>query len=149
LNGDHSNDVGSFSRLRFPHDFVHDVLVYGGDRGTLEEDFVKSPIPGRNDPERQFRSQLHTVLRNLERAIEDLMKHFWEEPLRRHAHEVSSALLEGCKTFGYLELASVTRAITSLLSLTLDDVLTLEASLREKFAELLGLLKEMAAIVAA
>jgi hypothetical protein len=110
---------------------------------------VKSPTPGRNEPERQFRGQLPGVLRNLERAIKDLMEHFWEEPLRRHAHEVASALLEGCKTFGYLELASVTRAITSLLSLTMEDVLALEDSLREKFAELLGLLKEMAEMLAA
>jgi hypothetical protein len=110
---------------------------------------VKPPSPGRNEPDRQFRSQLPGVIRNLERAIKDVMEHFWEEPLRRHAHEVSSALLEGCKTFGYLELASVARAITSLLSLTMEDVLALEDSLREKFAELLGLLKEMAEMLAA
>lgn len=110
---------------------------------------VGSVFPGRNDPERQFRSQLKAALRNLERAIEDVMEHFWEEPLRRHAHELASTLLEGCKTFGYLELASVVRAITSLLSLPLEDVLTLEDALREKLQELLGLLKEMAAILAA
>ena len=110
---------------------------------------MKSPLPGRSDPERQFRSQLAAALRNLERAIKDVLDNFWDEPLRRHAHELASALLEGCKAHGYLELASVTRAITSLLSLGLEDVITLEASLKEKFSELLVLLKEMAEILAA
>jgi hypothetical protein len=115
----------------------------------LEEATLKSDSPGRTDPERQFRSQLKSALRNLERAIQDLQEHFWEEPFRRYAHELASALLDGCKTHGYLELASVVRAITSLLSLPMEDVLTLEDPLREKLAELLGLLKEMAAILAA
>ena len=110
---------------------------------------MKSPIPGRPDPEKQFRSQIHTVLRNLERAIDDLMENFWEEPLRRHAHDLSAALLEGCKTYGYLELASVARAMTSLLSLQMEDVLTLQNSLKEKFKELMELLKEMAEMLAA
>lgn len=110
---------------------------------------MTSPSSGRKDPERVFRSQLHAVVRNLERAIDDLLENFWEEPLRRHAHELSRTLLEGCKTFGYLELGSVARAIASLLALPLEDVLTLEASMKEKLRELVALLKEMAAILAA
>jgi hypothetical protein len=115
----------------------------------MEVDFVTSPQPGKKDPELVFRGQLKTVIRNLERAIDDLLKHFWEEPLRRHAHELASALLAGCKTFGYLELGSIARAITSLLSLKLEDVLALEQSLKDKLRELVALLKEMAALVAA
>ena len=105
---------------------------------------MTSPISGRKDPEKVFRAQLHTVVRTLERAIQDLIENFWEEPLRRHAHEISSALLQGCKTFGYLELGSVARAITSLLALKMEDVMTLQQSLTEKLTELMGLLKEMA-----
>ena len=135
---------------RFPHDESHHVLRYGVvDRGRVEEDLVTSPQPGRKDPEQVFRGQLKTVVRNLERAIDDLLKHFWEEPLRRHAHELSSTLLAGCKTFGYLELGAVARAITSLLSLKLEDVLALEEALKEKLRELVVLLKEMAAMLAA
>ena len=137
-------------RSRFPHDAPHDVLRYGGDdRGRREVDFVTSPQPGKKDPELVFRGQIKTIIRNLERAIDDLLKHFWEEPLRRHAHELSSTLLAGCKTFGYLELGSVARAITSLLSLKMEDVLALEESLKEKLRELVALLKEMAAMLAA
>jgi hypothetical protein len=110
---------------------------------------VTSPIFGRKDPEKVFRGQLHSVVRNLERAIQDLLENFWEEPLRRHAHELSSALLDSCKTFGYLELGSVARAITSLLALRMEDVLALQQSLTEKLTELIGLLKEMAEMLAA
>jgi len=110
---------------------------------------VKSEVPGHTDAERQFRGQLRTVLRNLERAIEDLLENFWEEPLRRHAYEVASVLLNGCKAYGYLELASVVRAMTSLLDLRMEEVLTLKDPLKEKFKELISLSKEMAEILAA
>jgi hypothetical protein len=126
------------------------VLPYGSDdRGSLEEHAVTAPNSGRKDPEQVFRGQLNSVIRNLERAIDDLLQHFWEEPLRRHAHELASALLAGCKTFGYLELGSVARAINSLLSLKMEDVIALEESLKEKLRELVALLKEMAAMMAA
>ena len=110
---------------------------------------MTAPNSGRKDPEQVFRGQLNSVIRNLERAIDDLLQHFWEEPLRRHAHELASALLAGCKTFGYLELGSVARAINSLLSLKMEDVIALEESLKEKLRELVALLKEMAAMMAA
>jgi hypothetical protein len=109
---------------------------------------VKPSMLGR-DPEKAFRGQLKAAIRLLERSIDDLLENFWEEPLRRHTHELSSALLEGCKTYGYLELASVTRAITSLVALSMEEVLTLKDALREKLTELIGLLKEMAALLAA
>lgn len=110
---------------------------------------MKSVIPGRNDPERQFRNNLHTVLRELEESINDLLENFWEEPLRRHTLELASSILESCKAFGYLELASVTRAMTSLLALPMEDVCTLQGALTEKLRELLGLMKEMAKILVA
>jgi len=110
---------------------------------------VTSPHSGKKDPEQVFRSQLKSVIRNLERAIDDLMEHFWEEPLRRHAYDLAEALLAGCKTYGYLELGSVARAIASLLSLRMEDVLALEIPLKDKFRELVALLREMAAILAA
>ena len=110
---------------------------------------MTAPKPERKDPEQVFRGQLKSVIRNLERSIEDLLENFWEEPLRRHAHELSSALLAACKNYGYLELGSVARAITSLLSLKMEDVLALEQSLKEKLKELISLLKEMAAMMAA
>jgi hypothetical protein len=110
--------------------------------------FVKPSMLGR-DPEKAFRGQIKISVRNLERAIQDLLENFWEEPLRRHAHEMSSTLLEGCKTYGFLELASVIRAITSLVALPMEEVIALETALREKLAELIGLLKEMAELIAA
>ena len=102
-----------------------------------------------HDPDKAFRGQLKAAIRNLERSIDDLLENFWEEPLRRYTHELASALLEGCKTYGYLELASVTRAITSLVALPMEEVLTLQDVLKAKLRELLGLLKEMAALLAA
>jgi hypothetical protein len=125
------------------------VIIYGGDRGHREEGSVKAEMPGRADPERQFRGQLRVVVRNLERAVEDLLEHYWEEPLRRHAYDIASALLAGCKTYGYLELASVARAMTSLLDLRMEDVLTLKQPLKEKFKELISLSREMVDILAA
>ena len=110
---------------------------------------MTAPNSGRKDPEQVFRGQLKSVIRNLERAIDDLLENFWEEPLRRHAHELSSTLLAACKNFGYLELGAVARAITSLLALRLEDVIALEKSLKEKLRELVALLKEMAAMMAA
>ena len=109
---------------------------------------MKPSMLGR-DPEKAFRGQIKIAVRNLERSIEDLLENFWEEPLRRHAHEVSSTLLEGCKTYGFLELASIIRAITSLVALPMEEVLTLESALKEKLTELIALLKEMAELIAA
>jgi len=109
---------------------------------------VKPSVPGQ-DPEKAFRGQLKAAIRNLERSIDDLLENFWEEPLRRYTHEMASALLEGCKAYGYLELASVARAITSLVALSMEEVLTLRDALTSKLRELMGLLKEMAALIAA
>lgn len=109
---------------------------------------MKPSMLGR-DPEKVFRSQIKTAVRSLERSIQDLLDNFWEEPLRRHAHELSNTLLEGCKTYGFLELASVIRAIVSLVALPMEEVLTLETALKEKLTELISLLKEMAELIAA
>lgn len=109
---------------------------------------MKPSMLGR-DPEKAFRGQIKTSVHNLERAIQDLLENFWDEPLRRHAHETSTALLEGCKTYGFLELASVIRAITSLVALPMEEVIALEAALKEKLTELIDLLKEMAELIAA
>jgi hypothetical protein len=109
---------------------------------------VKPSMLGR-DPEKAFRGQIKTVVRNLERSIQDLLANFWEEALRRHTHELANTMLEGCKTYGFLELASVLRAITSLLALPREDVTSLEGALTEKLKELIGLLKEMAELIAA
>ena len=110
---------------------------------------MTSPQAGKKDPEQVFRGQLKSVIRNLERSVDDLLENFWEEPLRRHAHELATTLLAGCKTYHYLELGSIARAIASLLSLRMEDVLALEKSLKEKLRELVALLKEMAALMAA
>lgn len=109
---------------------------------------MKPSMLGR-DPEKAFRGQIKSAVRTLERSIEDLLENFWEEPLRRHAHEVSSVLLQGCKTYGFLELASIIRAITSLVALPMEEVLTLETALKDKLTELIALLKEMAELIAA
>lgn len=110
---------------------------------------MSSPSSGRKDPEKVFRGQIKSAVRKLERAVQDLLKNFWDEPLRRYAHELSTALLEGCKTYGYLELTGVVRAITSLVALPLEEVISLEKALKEKLTELIGLLKEMAELIAA
>ena len=46
-------------------------------------------------------------------------------------------------------LASVARAMTSLLDLRMEDVLTLKQPLTEKFKELISLSREMVDILAA
>lgn len=109
---------------------------------------MKPSMLGR-DPEKAFRGQIKTAVRNLERAVQDLLENFWQEPLRRHAHEVSTSLLEGCKTYGFLELASVIRAIVSLVALPREETVSLEKALTEKLTELIALLKEMAEMIAA
>jgi hypothetical protein len=109
---------------------------------------VKPSMLGR-DPEKVFRGQIKTAVRALERSVQDLLENFWEEPLRRHAHEVASTLLDGCKTYGFLELASVLRAITSLVALPMEEVLSLEEVLKAKLTELVDLLTEMADLIAA
>jgi hypothetical protein len=101
------------------------------------------------DPEKAFRGQIKSAVRQLERAVQDLLDNFWQEALRRHAHEAATALLDGCKTYGFLELASVIRAIVSLLALPEEEVGPLEPALRAKLDELVSLLKEMADLIAA
>ncbi len=117
---------------------------------TREEKRLKPPKPRTSDDiDREFRAQLKGAVRKLERAVDDLLKHFWEEPLRRHADETASALLAACKASGYLELVGIVRAIVSLVQLPLSEVIALEDALRAKLMELLVLLKEMADAIAA
>ena len=109
---------------------------------------MKPSMLGR-DPEKVFRSQIKSAVRALERSIQDLLTNFWQEAVRRHAHETATALLEGCKTYGFLELASVIRAIVSLLALPQEEATDLKKALTEKLTELTTLLKEMAELIAA
>jgi hypothetical protein len=105
-------------------------------------------MPGR-DPEKAFRGQIKSAVRNLERSVTDLLDQFWQEPLRRHTHEMATALLDGCKTYGFLELASVIRAVVSLVALPQEEALPLKDALTQKLTELMSLLKEMADLIAA
>jgi hypothetical protein len=103
-----------------------------------------NPTPSPESPLR-----LQPAILQLERAIGDLLDSHWDEVLRRRAHEVAEAVTAGCKEWRLHEMSGVAQAIMSLLALKLEDVISIQDALREKLFELLAMLKDMAAALAA
>ena len=79
----------------------------------------------------------------LEEAVRTLLASDWEEPARRRAHQLATALCDSAKIAGWKEAGGVLQALASLLALPLDEVLSIKPALREKFLELLELLKSV------
>ena len=92
-----------------------------------------------------FASNFASAATALELAVRDLLKSGWNEPERRHAHEIAHALMEGAKVACWKETGGVLQALTSLLALPLDEVLSISEALRTRLLELLALLRDMPA----
>jgi hypothetical protein len=90
----------------------------------------------------EFASLFPAAVLALEEAVHALLASGWDEPLRRHAHEMAAALAAGAKDAGWKETARVLGAIHSLLALPFGEVLSLREELRDKLIELLDLLRE-------
>lgn len=105
----------------------------------------RSRVPESSEALRTFLSDhLPAAVNELDSATAELLRSGWEEARRRHAHGLAEALAEAASRHALKELAGAARAAASLLRLTAEEVRDLEGPLREKFAELTGLLREMA-----
>ncbi|HXG60222.1 MAG TPA: hypothetical protein VNO22_02500 [Planctomycetota bacterium] len=101
-------------------------------------------VPGSPETRHAFLTQsLPAALAELEAATADLLDSGWEEARRRRACDLAEALAEAVSRHALKEVAGALRAAGSLLRLSAGEVRGLEEALREKFAELNGLLREM------
>ena len=95
---------------------------------------------GSEPPE--FAASYPRAVAVLENAVHTLLSNGWEEPRRRQAHEMATALSQGAKAAGWKETGGVLQALGSLLSMPLEEVIPVRSALREKLLELLALLTE-------
>jgi len=96
-----------------------------------------------------FPARLARAVAVLEDATLAALDEGWLEPQRRRAHGIAVAVADACRASGLDETWGVARAIASLLALPLEEVLTLEDALRDKFVELFGLLREKVRAISA
>lgn len=89
----------------------------------------------------EFEESFPQGLAALEIAVHDLLSTGWEEPRRRRAHEISTALCDAAKMSGWKETGGILQAISSLLTLSLVETLSVREAIRDKLLELLGLLR--------
>jgi hypothetical protein len=89
-----------------------------------------------------FASLFPVAAAALEGAVHELLASGWDEPLRKHAHEMAAAMAAGAKDAGWKETAGVLGAVNSILALPLGEVLSVREELRDKLIELLDLLRE-------
>ena len=91
----------------------------------------------------RFLRTLPLAVHELEDAVARLIASSWDEMIRRRAHHMASALGDASAASGLSHVASVTRAIASLLKLKLEDAFSIQEPLQEKLRELLALLKDL------
>lgn len=103
---------------------------------------MRGSVPERRRPAADFASDFARASARLEDAVHDLIASGWDEPKRRQAHELASALAEAAKASGWKELGGILQAVASLLAMPLGDVIAHRAAHREKLLELLALLKD-------
>jgi hypothetical protein len=94
----------------------------------------------RPDPLSDFASAFPAARAALEESVHDLLSGGWEEPRRKRAQEIASALAQGARKAGWKDTAAVLGAIVELVDLPLGEVLTVRDELRNKLMELLELL---------
>jgi hypothetical protein len=90
----------------------------------------------------QFRVAFIRALAALDVAVREVLASGWDEPLRRRALEMSIALRESSMISGWKETRGILQAISSLLAMSVAEILPLRVALREKLLELLGLLDD-------
>jgi hypothetical protein len=83
-------------------------------------------------------------IQTLELAVDDLLIHFWHEPLRTRAFTLAQEMAEGCRVCGVKESSVLLRSLQALLSLSVEDTRGIQRSIAERLLELIGLLKEQA-----
>ena len=88
------------------------------------------PVPGST------LSLFAVALAELRRDLRRLLDSRWDEPVRRRAEELSTALAQACVRSGLRELQPRLRALTNLTRLSRVDALPVLPALREKFGTL-------------
>lgn len=102
-------------------------------------------IPSHRDPrvpQARLASSFPRAAAALDAGVRDLIASGWDEPRRRHAHELATTLAQAAGLAGWKETGVVLRALAQLLALPVGEVLPLRGALREKLLELLDLLDE-------
>jgi hypothetical protein len=75
--------------------------------------------------------------------------HHWDDYSRKRALDIAQALLDGCRVCGFREGTGILRSVVALLMIADHEALSLLPALREKFEDLLGLLKQQARVESA
>jgi hypothetical protein len=98
--------------------------------------------PGRHsNPSLLFRRTLPKAIRELESAVDEILSGFLERPVLEHVAEVASALAEACRAEGLREAAGVARSISCLVSVSPEELRSVEPAFRKKLGGLLSSLK--------
>jgi hypothetical protein len=91
-----------------------------------------------------FRLRLPKVIRELERATEEVLHETWDQGNRERVSEIASTLSEAFRLVGLRGAAAMARSIASLMKVSPEQIRPVEAAFREKITELLTSLKETA-----
>ena len=83
------------------------------------------------------------ALFRLECAVQEVISSEWDETRRRVAYEMSTALCEASKVAGWKETAGILQALTSLLALPLEEILSVRETVRDKLLELVEMLTRL------
>jgi hypothetical protein len=94
------------------------------------------------DPLAEFASAFPAARAALEESVHDLLSGGWEEPRRKRALEIASALAAGARQGGWRDTAAVLGAIVELVDLPIGEVVSVRDELRNKLIELLELLRD-------
>jgi hypothetical protein len=84
------------------------------------------------------RSLIAVGFAELRRDLQRLLDSNWDEPVRRRAEELSSALAMACQHPELDTLRTLLRSTTHLTRLSRSDAIPLFPALREKFESLIG-----------
>jgi hypothetical protein len=95
-------------------------------------------------PSYPFRRSFPKALRELELAADEILSGSWKRPVMEHVAELASALSEACRAEGLREAAQAARSISSLVSVSPDQLRPVEQAFRNKLVGLLYSLKTKA-----
>jgi hypothetical protein len=108
-----------------------------------ETTMAQSPGIRETEPSTAFTTAYPRCALMLEGAIRETVDHEWDDYSRRRALGIAQAMLDGCKVCGFRESTGILRSVTALLMLPVDEALGVLPALREKFQDLLGMLRQL------
>jgi hypothetical protein len=94
-----------------------------------------APRPGKPIPGATL-SLFAVAFLELRRDLSRLVASRWDEPMRRRAEELSTALAQACQRQGLQDLGPLFRALANLTRVSRADAIPILPALKEKFESL-------------